>query len=384
MRRRLVLLVAIAAALVLAACGSGAGEPDAGEAASAPVAASAASCGGRIAVMAPYGGLAEIDSVQMNWARVALDAFNAEHGTGFEILPANVEFQVDAGVREAQRLAADPSVLAVVGPQTSGVAEVIGPILDANGLAYVSPSATRTSLTDGSLRGFFRVVANDSRQGPAVAGFVADELQPSTVLVVTNPDPYSIGLADDVERVLRERGVPSERVEVPLEADDYAEAIAAIDERVNVVILPMLLAPEAKRFVEQMRDAGRDPKVVGTDSLFVSAFDVPGAYVSSFAPDLSNDEQGAELAAVYESIFGSFDAFGGPAYVAMEVVATAALQSCLEDGQPTREGVLAALPGVRLEDTILGTPIAFDAKHDVVDGRIRIYEVQSEGYRQLR
>ncbi|MGB1627354.1 MAG: hypothetical protein ACPHET_06215, partial [Miltoncostaeaceae bacterium] len=38
-------------------------------------------CSGKIAVMAPYVDGGSTDSVQMNWARVALDTFNSENGT---------------------------------------------------------------------------------------------------------------------------------------------------------------------------------------------------------------------------------------------------------------------------------------------------------------
>ena len=69
---------------------------------------SAASCAGTIAVMASAGSAGGTQPAQMNWARVALDAFNAEHGSSFTIEPSNVYDETDLAGAEAKRLAADP------------------------------------------------------------------------------------------------------------------------------------------------------------------------------------------------------------------------------------------------------------------------------------
>ena len=53
------------------------------------------------------------------------------------------------GVRAAKKLAADPTVVAVVGPYNSGVAEKVLPVLAASDIALVSPSNTLTSLIAG-------------------------------------------------------------------------------------------------------------------------------------------------------------------------------------------------------------------------------------------
>jgi len=340
-------------------------------------------CVGKVGVMAPYGGLEEKDSIQMNWARVALDNFNIEHGTSFVIEPANVSHEVGPGIRAAKRLADDMSVVGVVGPQTSGVTEKVGPILDAAGLAYVSPSATRASLTDGTLKGFYRVVPNDDVQGPAIGNFVAKNLAGRNVVVIDNAETYSLGLADSLQKTLVGSGVQVTRLSAPLGTKSYAAQIARIDSSVDVVVLPFLLADEAQRFVDELSAAGRSPKIVGGDSLFVeSDFSEAGAYVSSYAPDTRETAAGADLIRLYQTIFGEFSPFGGPAYLAMEVVLTAALATC-DHGVASRGGVWMALPKTAIENTILGEPIAFDQRHELVDGTFRIYQIDAGGYRRV-
>jgi len=336
-------------------------------------------CSGKIAVMAPYTAGGSTDSVQMNWARVALDTFNVENGTGFQVEPVDVMDDVAAGVRGARRMIAEPAVVGVVGPQTSVVTAAVGPLFDRAKMAYVSPSATRTDLTDGRLKGFYRVVANDSVQGPTIASFTAGTLGARSVVIVQNPEPYSRGLADAVDAALAREGVRATRITVPLRRSDYAATIRRIPKDVDAVVMPFLLTEDGQRFVRQMEQAGRDPRLVGGDALFVpTEFTKVGAYVSSYSPDLRKTPYGASIIRLYESIFGDFSTFGGPAYTAMQVVATAALQTC-RAGRASRAGVWRAMPAVELDDTLLGQRVAFGKDHELQGGRFYMYRVEPNG-----
>jgi len=62
----------------------------------------------------------------------------------------------------AQQFASNKSIVGVIGPAGSDEVEAAAPILKKAGLAFASGSATRVSLTDGKLSGFFfRDVPND-------------------------------------------------------------------------------------------------------------------------------------------------------------------------------------------------------------------------------
>ena len=376
--RRLLAVALVAGAAVAAGCGTG-GAP-AGDEAAATV-ADAYICDGDIAVMAPYGRFGATDSVQMNWARVALDTFNDVNGTAFTFKPYNVDFDVEEGVEAAERIVADQDVVAVMGPKTSVVTKAVGPMFDGAGLVYVSPSATNATLTDGSLRNFYRVVASDALQGPRIARFIQEDLEPSKVLIVANEgEPYSQGLSKSIADELAERGVPFEVIVTDLNQRDYSNVVTRVDEQVNVIALPLLDALDAKRLAAELAAAGKYPTLVGGDALFVSAFDVPGAFVTTYAPDASRLPRGRDIIRLYESIFGSFEAYGGPAYVAMQVVLTAAYAACAESGTVTRRGVLQAMPDVRLEETILGTPVAFTPEHELEGATINVYRITTRGY----
>lgn len=372
--RRVLLPLLVAVAAVVAACGSSS-EPAQRASSFDPI-----SCDGDIGVMAPYGGFGAGDTVQMNWARVSLDKFNQEKGTAFGFVPANVDSDPDDGVRQAKLLASNPGVIAVVGPKTSVVTRAAGPVLDAAELVYVSPSATNATLTDGSLRNFYRVVASDALQAPTMGEFIGRHLKPSTVVVVRDDEAYSRGLADGLVQKLDELKIPSKVVSVLQGQKSYEDVVLQVDPTVNVVALPLLDAHDAVRVVNQLWDAGKYPKFIGGDALFLKAFAVPGAYVTTYAPDASREPEAGELVRLYQTIFGDFEQYGAPAYVAMQVVLEAAYDVCRERGTVTRSEMVRQVPKTRLATSVLGMPIAFTPQHELEGAVINVYQVGPRGF----
>lgn len=375
--RRGVLAIGVSVIVALSA-----GSESSGAAVSAETAGpSAESCTGTIAVMASAGSAGGTQPAQMNWARVGLDAFNAKHGSSFRIEPSNVYDETSLAAGEAKRLAADPAIVGVVGPVSSSVTEIAGPIFDAADLAYVSPSATAVSLTDGHLKLFFRVVANNNKQAQAIVRLVTSSLRPKTVLVVDDGEVYSTNLTHIIAEGLSQHHTKFDRVSVELGQPDYADVVSKIDSSTNIVVMPFVNPVDAQRLVYQIHAAGRTPAIVGGDTMFsLNDFNVSGAYVPTYAPDVSKMPDGAATVKLYSQIFGDLAPFAATAYEAMETVATAALHSC-RNGQATRQGVAKALSDVSIPSTLLGNSVAFDAHHELIGSRYWMYQIEGGNYR---
>jgi branched-chain amino acid transport system substrate-binding protein len=377
-RRRRVVALAVSASLfslaLMTGCSSGPG------ASADPTSSDAVSCTGTIAVMASEGVAGAPQPSQMNWARVALDTFNAEHGSAFAIQPSNVYDQTNLAAAEAKRLAGNPAVVGVVGPVSSAVTQIAGPIFDAATLAYVSPSATADSLTDGHLKLFFRVVANNDKQAQTIVRLVTTSLRPKTVLVVDDREVYSTTLTEQIARSLATHHTNVDRASVNVRQRDDASVVAKIGPSTNVVVMPFVNADDAQRLVDQIHAAGKHPTIVGGDTMFsLNDFDVPGAYVPTYAPDVSKMADGAATVRLYSEIFGDLAPFAATAYVAMQTVATAALESC-RNGQASRAGVAHALPGIKIPATLLGNSVAFDAHHELIGSRYWMYRIEGGSY----
>ena len=380
MRRRGKLALTISAfalgTALFASCGSSAAVPYTDDASNA-----GPSCAGTIAVMASTGSAGSTQPAQMNWARVALDAFNAKHGSSFTIEPSNVNDETSRAGPEARRLAADAAVVGVVGPASSAVTEIAGPIFDGAGLTYVSPSATAVSLTDGHLKHFFRVVANNNSQAQAIIRLVRSSLHPKTVLAVDDREVYSTNLIKIISDGLRRNRTTVVHVSVDAAQSDYANVIREIGPSTNVVVMPLVNPRDAQRLADQIHATGKKPAIVGGDAMFsLNDFDVPGAYVPTYAPDVSKRADGAATVKLYSEIFGDLAPFAATAYEAMQTVATAALHSC-RNGEATRRGVTRALPNVRIPSTLLGNSVSFDAHHELIGSRYWMYQIEGDTYR---
>ena len=175
MKRAIVLALVAGIAAVLAA--TAVARPAAGTNADAQQAVSCKSTL-KIAIVTPLtGGAGFLGNAQLSWAKYAVKRLAP--GLGLKVQLLTGDTPVEQGPAPAQALAqkyvADQKVVAVIGPATSGAVAATSQTYFAAGVAHISPSATRTSLTKGTPRegtpGFFRVVPGDFIQGPSDARF---------------------------------------------------------------------------------------------------------------------------------------------------------------------------------------------------------------------
>ena len=103
----------------------------------------------------------------------------------------------DAAVAEGERLINDENVMAIMGPNCSGVTGAfVSNVGMPNGVVNISPSATSPALTDIEDNGyFFRTAPSDARQGQVLATIAMSRGQSDMAVTYTNDD-YGKGLAD--------------------------------------------------------------------------------------------------------------------------------------------------------------------------------------------
>ena len=184
-------------ALVLAATATSAAKT----AAAAP---SGVSCSNpiQIGMEGPFTGpAASIGDDQLHWAEFFATQWNKSHPVKINIVQGDTQLNPAIASTVSQSFASNSSIVGVIGPAGSQEVTAAAPILKKAGLAFVSGSATNPALTNGSLKGyFFRVVPNDSVQGPTDADYMMKKLgvtKGSTVMIVDDQESYSTGLAVD-------------------------------------------------------------------------------------------------------------------------------------------------------------------------------------------
>jgi branched-chain amino acid transport system substrate-binding protein len=379
----IILLVgSVAAALAVAVATASTGRVGAGESTAAPAASSAA-CGKTmsIGVAAPITGAASSIGVQqLHWAQFAVTSWNkAVVKPKFKIVQGDTQLpNVAEAIKAAKTLASDKRVWAVVGPAGSQEVQDSYASYKGGGLAFISGSATRTTLTDGSRRGyFFRVVPNDGVQGPTVGKYIVNTLKSKKVYIIDDQETYSQGLANSVQAYLKAHSVDVTRDSISQQASDFSSAIAKIPGDTQIVYIPWQLSAQAQAFGQQLKAAGKSAKLFGSDGLFdPSTFKIAGSYDSFFPVD----PKSKQVAAFEKAHGGDGEFFGAPSGVAAGVAMRAVAAACA-DGKITRAEVRKVVARTKIPraQSILGLPVAFTANGDLKGGKFGIYQIQSNG-----
>jgi branched-chain amino acid transport system substrate-binding protein len=376
MRRRtgvlVVLLAVIAAIVALVATTATAKTRHATGPASAGTAT--VSCGKTrtIGFMVPVTGpAASIGGQQADWAKAYVATFNRTHKTKVKLQIEDTILGAPNGTAEAlkgaQALVSNPKVLGVVGP--AGSNEIVGvtKTLKDGGLAWVSGSSTRTSLTtDGTRTGFmFRTVPPDAVQGTTAANYMLSKLKVKKVYIIDDQETYSTGLADTVEGKLKSKNVSVSRDGVSQQQSDFSSLISKIARDTDLVYIPWQLAPKGKAFGQQMKSAGKGSiKIMGADGLFDPDF--AGVGTNIYDTNFPLNAKSPIITKFKKAHGGSGEYFGAPTYAATQVVATAVQKACAS-GSTTRAKVRAAIQATSIaaKASLLGVRLRFNRNGDL-------------------
>jgi len=320
-----------------------------------------------IGFAAPITGPVAAAGAQMvKWGRFAMTRWNATHpDSQIRLVMGDTQLPDSAqAVRVAESFASNDEMLVVVGPAGSQEVQVSTAPLRRGGLANISGTASATTLTSrGTRRGyFFRTVPNDDQQSLKVVTTMRGRLRATRIVIIDAQTSYSEGLANEVGRLLRTRGIRAQRESVnESTVSDFSSLITRIPSNTQVVYIPWQIASKAQQFGEQLRASGRRATLFGSDGLYVpDDFKIPGSYVSAFPV-----AQGHRIVRAYARGPGNgrTDLFGLPSYVAVEVAARAVERACT-DGEATRAEVRTFVNRTNIPAAAspLGFPVRFQQR----------------------
>lgn len=376
-----VLATVAGSALVVVAAAAARTDANGPAAAAAPARAAVACSSATIGAMGPFtGDAASIGQEQLKWARYALATANRANGTNYKLREADTQLVASQAATRATQLAADRNVVAVVGP--AGSQEVQAVARTYRALAFISASATNTSLTIGAnrVKTFFRVVGNDASQAVTDARFIYNNLRGRRVWIIDDQTSYSVPLANGVQANLRASGANVTRESVNQSQSDFSSLVTRISGDTQVVFLPWQLANKAATFYQQLREQGKTAVILGSDGLDSGDFlPANGSYFSAFAPDIRKSTNRAVKATIsgYTKQYGAgaFKSnFGPPMYMAVKA-AYAAIKAACGDGQVTRAEVLRGLPKVTVAGSLLGGTLKFNKNNDPATARFYVFKI---------
>jgi branched-chain amino acid transport system substrate-binding protein len=340
------------------------------------------------------GGAGFLGAEQGSWAKYAVKTLAPKLGLKVKFVLGDTPVEQGAAVAQtlAQKYVGDKSVLVVLGPSTSGAVAASSKTYFQAKIAHISPSATRTSLTKGTAKeatpAFFRVVPGDYIQGPTDANYMIKTLKVKKVVLLDFQEPYSVGLSDAVEGVLKKAGVSTSRLSTSNTTTDYSALVTKVPSDADIVFFPTQKPGDAQTFAQQLIEQGKKAKVFGGDgSNDSSAFKAPGSYVSNFAPDITGIAADAAIISGWkkDNSGKSVGSFGPPSYGATQVALTAIKLACVQGhGTATRQAVLSNIKKVKINNWILGGQFRWSTKsNDPLNAKFYIFQIQSNGSYKL-
>jgi branched-chain amino acid transport system substrate-binding protein len=387
MRRILAMAVAVAGVFgIVVATSSASGAPRA--------TAASKKCSANITQMAPITGpAAQLGAEQVGFAKFAVKYWNKQLGTHVSMSESDTQLATNTGLakvtQDAQSIIGSNAV-AVVGPAGSQEVQTAGPLFGRAKIAFVSPSATRTTLTtSGQNPTFFRVVAPDAVQGPQDAHYIINHLHPKAVLIIDDEEAYSQGLVQVMVPVLQAAGIKVNHQSyngtdtgATLNNDLSALVTSQLNSEETVTILPWQTAPNAELFGQIAAQQHKKTTLWGTDGDdSPTQFNIPGTYVSNFGPSVAGIKNKVDEAVNkgVPKFPGASGSFGVPAFEATHVVINAIANVCKAGKTPSRANVIAQLKKTNIpaKNDAFNSPIKFKANGDIVGGSFYLFHVNS-------
>jgi branched-chain amino acid transport system substrate-binding protein len=380
MRKRWLALLA-AVALVGTSCGEGTTEPD-----------EAAVGKPRVTVFfqgALTGDFRSLVVHAFQGAQMRIEELNADEDFPAVVTLERADTEGDRvkAPSVAERVAADPQAVAVIGPAFSGESEASGDIYEAAAIPFVTPSAIDPDLADRGWEFWYRTVATEEDQGGPMGEWMAS--RHAGIFVAHDQSEYGQDLAEAVAEAAGQSGAAVEKVEGIVPTEVYSELIGDVAASGAEALFYGGYDVQTGLIVAQARDAGLDiPIYSGDGSVSTTLLDLAGETASDvFLSCPCNLEGEGGFRARYESAHGESRAplFAAEGYDAASLIGEgirSAIEGGAEDPDAIRAGIKTYLDSLTVDAPFHGVAktVAFDDAHELAapdrGALIFLYEVE--------
>ncbi|MGE5623756.1 MAG: branched-chain amino acid ABC transporter substrate-binding protein [Methanocella sp.] len=363
------------------------------------VASAAAPAPIKIGAAGPFtGDLSKIGLDSLNAIQMAVDEVNEAGGiAGRKVVVVVGDDAADPSkaLLVAEKFIGDPAVAGVIGPMNSSTAAASLPSYQTAKLVVISQSATNPDLTERGFTVFHRLCPRDDAQGPVAARFMVQELKAKRIYLLDDKSTYGQGLADQIEKALKGLGkVGLERGQISGDDKDFSAILTRIKGFGPDLIFMALPNPaQAAALVKQAAGLGVKAKFMAGDGVKEKDQYIKGAaglaegsYVTAIGQDIREVPAAKEFIAKFEKKYGAMSIFSGQSYEATKVLLAAIKKvAASANGKDLdRAKVLSAVKGLSGYKGILGFPIAFNAKGDVLGAKIYVFQVKNGDFAEVK
>jgi branched-chain amino acid transport system substrate-binding protein len=272
----------------------------------------------------------------------------------------------DGGQQGGTKLAADSSIVAVIGTTCSSSAlGVADKIFSDKGIVLISPSNTNPSLTEaGTHQPFYmRTAYNDKIQAAVVTDFVTQKLHASTAATIHDESPYATALTQVFGTDFQgKNGQITSAESIQSTQTDFKTLLTKIGQDHPDVLYYPDFDPACELIAQQAKPISgfSNSTLIGSDGCLTDTYiktggaAVNGTYASG--PDLSafeqNDFYQKQFLPAYKTLIGTLPtaAYHAQAYDAFNMLAAAITKVAIQNS----DGSLT-IPRGALKDAMLAT-----------------------------
>lgn len=305
----------------------------------------------------------------------------------------------EGGQAAGTKLAADPTIVAVIGTSCSSAARVAVPLLSDAGFVIISASNTAPDLTrEGDPNqhpGYLRTAHNDEIQGAAAAQFAYEELGARKAATIHDGSLYAESLQAVFAKTFQEMGgeITSQEAVDP-NATDFTSVLTSIAAGEPEFIYHPIFVNAGSLIINQTKQVPglEEVKQMGADGMFSpdvvegAGAAVEGTYVSS--PDLAafSEDYQTTFLPKYKELSGADDPvsiFHAHAFDAANMIFAAIEQVAVQDADGTlhiprqalRDAMYATENFAGLTGNLTCTPTG-----DCADPKIAVYQYHAGEY----
>ena len=324
-----------------------------------------------------------------NGARMAVDEANTQHillggkPAKFVLISEDDAADPKTATIVAQKLA-DQKINGVIGHLNSGTSIPASKIYHDAGIAQISPSATAIKYTAQGYNTAFRVMTNDAQQGHVLGQFAVTKMGAKKIAIIDDRSAYGQGLADEVEKAAKAAGAEIVAREYTTDkSTDFTAILTSIKSKNPDLIFFGGMDPQAAPMVQQMKRLGLSAQFLGGDGVQTTEFlhlagaDGEGVTASNPGVPLAGMPGGVAFQQKFNAKYGKIQNYAPYAYDAVNVMIDAMRRA--DSADPAK--YLAQL-GKTSFTGVTGN-IQFDAKGDLTNGNVTLYQVKNGKWEPL-
>lgn len=282
-------------------------------------------------------------------------------------------------VLAANKLIADPKVLAVVGHFNSSCTKASSAIYHEARMTQATPASTNPEISRQGFDTFFRMCATDDVQAPAAASFARIDLGVNRIAIIDDQTTYGRGLANEFEKKFKEMGGTIIGHDGITQGDkDFMSLLTKVKSKKPDHIFFGGIYPELALLLKQAKKVGLKATWIGGDGIYdatliqlASPEVAEGTYATMLGVDPRSLPAAQDFVARYEARFGELGSYSAYGYDTAAIL----IEAIRRAGQKDREAVLAEMKKMKDYPGILGV-VNFDEKGDAVGRSVGVFKVE--------